>query len=82
MDYEAFGLVVELDGRLFHNSAGARDADLERDLDARVLEDRVTVRLGWGQVYGRACGTAAKLGLLLQQRGWTGRPTRCPDCGP
>lgn len=42
VDYEASGLVVELDGRLFHSSAGARDADLERDLDARLLDDRVT----------------------------------------
>ncbi len=70
---------VELDGRMFHDSGSARDRDLERDLDAAL--DRVgTVRLGYGQVLGRPCSTAAKVGLLLQQRGWEGRPTRCPAC--
>nr|WP_240044398.1 hypothetical protein [Nocardioides albidus] len=70
---------VELDGHLFHESAGARDRDLERDLDAAVgLAD--TVRLGYGQVVGRPCSTAAKLGLLLQRRGWRGTPRMCPAC--
>ena len=79
-DYDRFSLVVELDGRLFHDSATARDADLERDLDARLSEGRETVRLGWGQVLDRPCQTARKLGRLLQARGWTGAPTTCPGC--
>ena len=33
-------LVVELDGRLFHDSASARDRDFERDLDAAVEAGR------------------------------------------
>ncbi|GAA3550617.1 hypothetical protein [Nocardioides daeguensis] len=70
---------VELDGRLFHDSASARDRDLERDLDA-ALELVDTVRLGYGQVLGRPCSTAAKLGRLLQARGWQGEPTVCPRC--
>ncbi len=41
-------LVVELDGRLVHNTAAQRDADFERDLDA-ALDGRATVRLSWGQ---------------------------------
>jgi predicted methyltransferase len=45
--YAEFEQVVELDGRLFHDSADARDADLDRDLDAAV-ERLGTVRLGWG----------------------------------
>ncbi|WP_183096025.1 type IV toxin-antitoxin system AbiEi family antitoxin domain-containing protein [Nocardioides stalactiti] len=71
--------VVELDGRLFHDSAAARDRDMERDLDA-ALELNETVRLGYGQVLGRPCSTADKLGRLFQLRGWAGAPVRCPRC--
>ena len=42
----ANGLIVELDGRLFHDSATLRDAVLERDLEAAV-DGKDTVRLGW-----------------------------------
>jgi hypothetical protein len=78
--YVAFDQYVELDGRLFHDSAEARDADLERDLDAAV-HSRGSVRLGWGQVYGRSCWTAAKIGRILVGRGWTGDVRACkPDC--
>ena len=77
--YQAFGLIVELDGRLFHDNARARDLDLERDLDA-ALTGLSTVRLGWGQAHVRACDTAVRLGLLLQQRGWSGSPHPCPAC--
>ena len=80
VSYPAYDQVVELDGRLFHDSALDRDADLDRDLDAAV--DRLgTVRLGWGQVFGRPCRTAARVALLLQYRGWPGSPTPCgPEC--
>lgn len=77
--YEAFHVVVELDGRLFHDHARARDRDLDRDLDA-ALDGLLTVRLGWGQAHVRPCATAARLGLLLQQRGWAGEVRRCPRC--
>ena len=74
------GLVVELDGRLFHDSAGQRDRDLERDLDA-ALDGLETLRLGWAQVTDRSCATAGKVARLLVRRGWTGRPRRCgPAC--
>jgi hypothetical protein len=76
----AEALVIELDGRLFHDTAAQRDRDLERDLDAAVdaLETR---RLSWGQVHGRACSTAAKLALILRRRGWNGTPHGCgPGC--
>jgi hypothetical protein len=80
VDYEVFGLLVELDSSLFHNSARQRDHDLDRDLDAAV-DGRTSVRLGWGQVFGRECRTARRIAELLQQRGWTGSPKRCgPDC--
>jgi hypothetical protein len=38
--YAAYGLVVELDGRAFHGSAAARDADHARDLDAAAVRSR------------------------------------------
>ncbi|WP_203336253.1 type IV toxin-antitoxin system AbiEi family antitoxin domain-containing protein [Nocardioides limicola] len=73
-------LVVELDGRLFHDTARQRDRDLDRDLDAAV-EGLRTVRIGYGQVFDRACVTAARIAVLLHRRGWAGRPTPCgPTC--
>ena len=67
-----YGLLdVELDGRLFHDTAQARDQDFERDLDGAV-DGRTAVRLSWGQVFDRSCSTAAKLSRLLVARGWPG----------
>jgi hypothetical protein len=61
--------LIELDGRLWHDTAEQRDKDFERDLDAAV-EGKGTVRLTWGQVYDRPCSTAAKLSRLLARDGW------------
>ena len=69
--------LVELDGRLWHDTAEQRDRDFERDLDAAV-EGCDTVRLTWGQVVGRPRSTAAKLSALLERDGWP--PAR--PCGP
>jgi hypothetical protein len=74
------GLVVELDGRLFHGSSEAWDRDLERDLDAAVARTEETVRLGYGQVFERPCSTAVKVARVLQRRGWTGEPRKCATC--
>jgi hypothetical protein len=74
------GLVVELDGRLFHDTARQRDKDFDRDLDAAAGGAR-TVRLSYGQVFDRPCWTAARVARVLRHHGWTGcaRPCR-PDC--
>jgi hypothetical protein len=73
-------LLVELDGRLFHDTAGQRDRDMDRDLDAAV-GGRQTIRLGYGQVFDRPCLTALRVGVLLQKRGWSGSVRPCgPDC--
>jgi len=79
VDYRDEGLVVELNGRLFHDNAVDYDQDLERDLDL-ALSGRATVRLGWGQVFRRPCRTAVRIGALLQSRGWQGGPVPCSDC--
>ena len=77
--YEVFDLIVELDGRTFHAGATQHDRDLERDLDA-ALDGRLTVRLGWAQVFDRSCATAVRLARVLRDRGWDGRPRRCERC--
>ncbi len=71
--------IIELDGRLFHDSAESRDADLERDLDAAVA-GLATLRLGWGQVFRTGCRTAVRIGRLLEARGWAAQAHPCPDC--
>lgn len=78
--YRRHDLYVELDGRLVHDSVEQRDRDLDRDPDAAV-DGRSTVRLGWGQVFGRPCLTTSRLVAVLHQRGWPGEPRRCgPEC--
>ena len=77
--YVPYEQIVEIDGRLWHDSVEGRDADLDRDLDAAV-GGQGTVRIGWGQVFGRPCRTAVRIGGLLSARGWEGRLVRCPDC--
>lgn len=77
--YPAYGVDLELDARLFHDNARARDVDLERDL-ASAVSGRQSVRLGWGQVFGSACRTAEAVGTLLQRGGWSGAVRPCPAC--
>ena len=72
-------LLVELDGRLFHDTAQQRDADHERDLDAAVA-GQGTVRLTWGQVVDRPCTTAAKLSRILELKGLPGGRACGPGC--
>ena len=78
--YPAYLMRVELDGRAFHDNAGARDADAERDLDGHVQGEELTVRLTYGQVFARGCTTVLKVAALLERRGWPGPLVPCPDC--
>ncbi len=74
------GLVVELDGRLFHDTTQQRDRDFDRDLDA-AASGASTVRLSYGQVFDRPCWTAARVARALALHGWRGRPRPCgPEC--
>lgn len=79
--YAALGLVVELDGRLVHGTAAARDRDLQRDLTTSVEEAGTTVRLGYGQVFDRPCATAAAVAAVMRRLGWAGSLTPCEKCG-
>ena len=82
LHYPELGLILELDGRLFHDDALSRFHDMERDLDAAVHLDDRTIRLCWGQAVVRSCATADRLGVVMNRHGWTGRVTPCssPDC--
>jgi hypothetical protein len=78
VDYEP--LIVELDGRLFHNTASQRDRDFERALDA-ATDGRSTVRVSYGQVFDRPCSTAGKLARVMSAHGITVELTSCgPGC--
>jgi hypothetical protein len=78
--YRKQGVVVELDGRAFHDSADERDRDALRDLAELSRSGLVTTRVTYGLVYGDACRTASLIADLLRQRGWRGRPRCCPNC--
>ena len=76
VEYEDQRLIVELDGRVHHGLPAARDRDLDRDLDA-ATDEKLTLRIGYGQVFGRGCVTATKVGSVLSRRGWPGSIDRC-----
>lgn len=80
--YRDQAVVVELDGRAFHDSPQARDADAVRDLAELAVDDAVTVRVTYAMVYGDQCRTAQWIAAILRRRGWTGQITRCPSCPP
>lgn len=76
MRYDAFGTIVELDGRLH---ILGRFRDMGRD-NTTLLEGDLTLRYGWPDVTERPCQVARQVAALLMARGWTGMPTRCPRC--
>jgi hypothetical protein len=79
VEYVDQALLLELDGRLGHEWARERWADLGRDLEA-ATSGCLTLRAGWGQVL-QPCRLAGVIGAVLTARGWTGTPRRCgPDC--
>lgn len=79
LDYAQYNVVVELDGRLGHDSWQAGNRDAERDL-ADQTSGRTVVRLRWRQVMEESCRTAATMAAILQRHGWTGDLRRCPRC--
>jgi hypothetical protein len=79
VEYPAWGVVVELDGRLGHTRARDRWDDLERDVDTAV-SGLLTLRLGWRQVV-EPCRTAAAVAQILRTRGWRGALSACAEPG-
>lgn len=77
--YQAYGVVVELDGRVAH-PAELRWRDIRRD-NGSAAAGQVTLRYGWPDVTQRPCLVAAEVGAVLSGRGWAGRLRRCgPAC--
>jgi hypothetical protein len=75
-EYEAFGVLVEVDGRLGHEQWADRVRDGRRDRSLLTV-NRVTTRLFWPDVAVTPCASARDLSRILTDRGWTGRPRRC-----
>lgn len=78
--YDEYGVIVELDGRAFHDTARTRDADARRDLAERAVSDATTLRVTYGLVFDDPCRTASWIAEVLRRRGWTGQPQGCPAC--
>lgn len=76
--YDAFALVVELDGRLGHEGTG-RFRDMNRD-NLATVSGEVTLRYGHADVVSSPCLVALQVAAVLTGRGWTGRLRRCPAC--
>jgi hypothetical protein len=76
--YNEFQLLVELDGRAAHDGVG-RFRDMRRD-NRFAFADWLTVRYGWYDLTHRPCGVAFQVASVLIRRGWSGLPTRCPQC--
>ncbi|MEV5704579.1 type IV toxin-antitoxin system AbiEi family antitoxin domain-containing protein [Actinoallomurus sp. NPDC052274] len=72
---EAYGVVIELDGRAAHPFA-ERHRDMRRD-NAAVRAGRAPLRYGWGDVTERPCLVAAEIADVYRSRGWTGTPHPC-----
>jgi hypothetical protein len=78
VDYQAWQLVVELDGREGHDGV-RRFRDMRRD-NRFAFHDWLTLRYGWFDLTYRPCAVAFQVASVLRRRGWTGLATRCPRC--
>jgi hypothetical protein len=73
--YEAFSVVVELDGRAAH-LVEDRWRDIHRD-NSGARSGIVTLRFSWADVTSRPCESAAVVADVLQLSGWDGDLCRC-----
>lgn len=77
--YEAYGTVVELDGRAAHPDE-ARWRDMRRD-NAGVAAGLCVLRYGTAAVSRRPCEVAGQVAMVLLRNGWLGTPRPCgPTC--
>lgn len=80
VEYEEFGVVVEIDGRIGHSAWADRQRDARRDRGA-ATSGRLTLRVFWTDLVPTACGLAGEVAAILTMRGWTDQPRRCgPAC--
>lgn len=73
--YTEYGLIVELDGREFHQEAQWAH-DRARDNEAAATTG-ATLRYGWADVTRTACDTAGQVYRALRKRGYQGTIKPC-----
>lgn len=76
--YADYGVMIELDGRSFHQGQAALD-DMSRDNDHQLV-GIITLRFGWRHVVGDPCAVATAVSLALREKGWPGRLRPCRSC--
>jgi hypothetical protein len=77
--YEAYGVIVELDGREAHPE-GERWRDIRRD-NVSAANGLVTLRYTYADVTERPCQVADEIIRALSARGYVGGARRCgPSC--
>jgi predicted transcriptional regulator of viral defense system len=64
--YEGYQVIVELDGRAYHQDSWA---DVDRDNHAAAVMGDQTLRFGWRHVRFDPCGTAAVVADVLKHHG-------------
>jgi hypothetical protein len=74
--YDKFRLVVEVDGRLGHETWSDRVRDGRRDR-GQLAADHVTIRVFFADVAVTPCQTAGDIATVLRARGWKGHPRPC-----
>lgn len=74
--FDDFGVIVELDGRQFHDA----DRDARRDNEHALRLGAVTLRFTWRQAIHEACEVARVIERALRIRGWLDGIRACPDC--
>lgn len=80
VEYEEWGVVVEVDGRLGHDGWIGVQRDGRRDRAATV-QGRTTLRCYWPDLVPTGCDLAVDVAHVLRGRGWTGAPRPCrPGC--
>lgn len=79
VEYERYGLIVELDGRVGHVEDGAfRDRLRDNSSTVRRLS---TLRYGWTDVFDDPCAVADEIAVVLRRNGWADELTPCdPTC--
>ena len=76
--YLEFAVLVELDGRVWHEGLAA-SADMARDNQHR-LASFTTLRFGWPAVVGNPCDVARQVAEALVLHSWSGKLRRCNSC--
>ncbi|NYI79600.1 hypothetical protein [Nocardioides panzhihuensis] len=79
VEYQAYKLVVELDGALGHESWRDQARDADRALDDLASAGMLTARLRFHQVFETPCQTATRIARILRRNGWDGTMRACGE---